>query len=72
MNETQIKELRVQGYYDYHGELSVVMLNNLVNRLGVQRDALVITAGPGETLRLTVPTSPKRNTPMGENIKPML
>lgn len=68
MTEVQIRELRAQGYYDYHGELSVVMLNNIANRLRVQRDVLVVTAGPGETLRLTVPTSPKRNTSMGERV----
>lgn len=67
VQERNLTEIRKQGYTDIKGELSVDVLNNICGALVCQRNELRVTAGPGETLRITGPVDkPIRNVRMGE------
>ena len=66
LRQIDARELKAQGHTEFEGENDVVTLNNLANRIGVGRHELCVPGGPMETVRISAPTTPKRNTKMGE------
>lgn len=65
MHRSVLKELKEKGFADVSNPITLFGLNHICRSLHLQPSELGISVGPAEMIRISMPTEPKRNVPMG-------